>query len=79
MATADLSRFLLLAAIWGSSYMFMRVAVPGFGPVPLVMVRMIGAAGFFLPWLLRAPIRPLLRRSCCFRPAGHRHYSGRAL
>ena len=63
MATADLSRFLLLAAIWGSSYMFMRVAVPGFGPVPLVMVRMIGAAGFFLPWLLRAPIRPLLRRN----------------
>ena len=61
MTSPDLLRFFLLAAIWGSSYLFMRIAVPGFGPVPLVWVRMVGAALFFLPWLLRAPIRPLLR------------------
>lgn len=63
MAQADLLRFLLLAAIWGSSYMFMRVAAPGFGPLPMVALRLAGAALFFLPWLLRVPIRPLLRRN----------------
>ena len=61
MAQIDLLRFLSLAAIWGSSYLFTRIAVPGFGPLPLVLLRLIGAALFFLPWLLRAPIRPLLR------------------
>ena len=62
MSAADLLRFLSLAAIWGSSYMFMRIAAPGFGPLPLVLLRLTGAALFFLPWLLRAPIRTLLRR-----------------
>ena len=63
MAQVELIRFLMLAAIWGSSYMFMRIAAPGFGPLPLVMLRLAGAALFFLPWLLRAPVRPLLRRN----------------
>jgi len=58
---ADLLRFLTLGAIWGSSYMFTRIAVPAFGPLPLVMLRMLGAAAFFLPWTLSPPIRPLLR------------------
>jgi drug/metabolite transporter (DMT)-like permease len=58
---ADLVRFLSLAAIWGSSYMFMRVAAPAFGPLPLVALRLAGAAAFFLPWTLSPPIRPLLR------------------
>ena len=40
MAQADLLRFLLLAAIWGSSYMFMCIAAPGFGPLPMVMLRL---------------------------------------
>jgi drug/metabolite transporter (DMT)-like permease len=61
MAPPDLLRFLLLAAIWGSSYMFMRIAVPAFGALPMVLLRLAGAALFFLPWLLRAPVRPLLR------------------
>jgi len=61
MTQTDLLRFLSIAAIWGSSYMFMRIAVPGFGPLPMVMLRLAGAALFFLPWLLRAPVRPQLR------------------
>ncbi len=61
MAQIDLLRFLSLAAIWGSSYMFMRIAAPGFGPLPLVMLRLAGATLFFLPWLLRPPVRALLR------------------
>ena len=61
MAQIDLLRFLSLAAIWGSSYMFMRIAVPGFGPLPLVLLRLTGATLFLLPWLLRRPVRGLLR------------------
>jgi drug/metabolite transporter (DMT)-like permease len=61
VAQVDLLRFLSLAAIWGSSYMFMRIAVPGFGPLPLVLLRLAGAALFFMPWLLRPPVRGLLR------------------
>lgn len=61
MALSDLLRLLLLAAIWGGSYLIMRVAAPAFGPVPLVMLRLSGAALFFMPWLLQARNRPLLR------------------
>ena len=42
--------------------MFMRVAAPVFGPLPLVMLRLAGAAAFFLPWTLSPGFRPLLRR-----------------
>jgi len=61
VAQIDLLRFLSLAAIWGSSYMFMRIAAPAFGPLPLVLLRLAGATLFFLPWLLRPPVRSLLR------------------
>lgn len=61
MAPVDLLRFLSLAAIWGSSYMFMRISAPAFGPVSLVLLRLGGATVFFLPWLLRAPVRTLIR------------------
>ncbi len=61
MALSDLLRLLLLAAIWGGSYLIMRMAAPAFGPVPLVMLRLTGAALFFMPWLLQARNRPLLR------------------
>ncbi|MGB8692595.1 MAG: EamA family transporter [Steroidobacteraceae bacterium] len=69
MAVSDLLRLLLLAAIWGSSYLFMRVAAPGFGPLPLVTLRLAGAALFFMPWLLQARNRALIRghvlELCC--------------
>jgi drug/metabolite transporter (DMT)-like permease len=35
---------LLLAALWGGSFVFMRVAVPALGPVPLAYVRVSLAA-----------------------------------
>jgi drug/metabolite transporter (DMT)-like permease len=61
VAQIDLLRFVSLAAIWGSSYLFMRIAAPGFGPLPLALLRLAGATLFFLPWLLRPPVRALLR------------------
>lgn len=43
--------FLVLSALWGSSFMFMQLALPGFGPVPGAAIRVAGAALFLLPIL----------------------------
>ena len=37
MPLASLIDFLALAAIWGSSFLFMRLAVVEFGPVPMAV------------------------------------------
>ncbi len=47
-----LIEFLLLAAIWGSSFLFMRLAVLDFGPVPTAGVRVAVAALVLLPLLV---------------------------
>jgi drug/metabolite transporter (DMT)-like permease len=47
MRTRDLIDLLLLAAIWGASFLFMRVAAPEFGPVPLIAAR-VGIAALCL-------------------------------
>ncbi len=39
MGAQDLRQLLLLAAIWGSSFLFMRLAVEDFGTWPLMLVR----------------------------------------
>jgi drug/metabolite transporter (DMT)-like permease len=43
----------LLGAIWGASFMFMRVAAKDFGSVPLVFVRLALGAAILLPFLWR--------------------------
>lgn len=43
-----------LGAIWGASFLFMRVAAPDFGPFPLVAVRLGLGALVLLPFLWRA-------------------------
>ena len=53
MKARDLTDLLLLAALWGASFLFMRIAVPQFGPVPLVAVRVAIAALALLPLLAR--------------------------
>lgn len=52
MKPRDLVDLLLLAALWGGSFLFTRVAVPAFGPVALIFVRVGGAALLLLPLLL---------------------------
>ena len=47
MSTANLIRLLVLAAIWGSSFLFMRIAVPALGPAVLIEYR-VGFAALFL-------------------------------
>jgi len=43
-----------LAAIWGISFLFMRIAAPAFGPVPLVELRLALGGLVLAPWLWRA-------------------------
>lgn len=54
--------FLLLSAIWGVSFMFMRVGAVQFGPVPTAAVRVTVAALFLLPILLWQRGAPELAR-----------------
>lgn len=44
----------VLAAIWGASFLFMRVAAPDFGALALVEVRLALGALVLLPFLLRS-------------------------
>jgi drug/metabolite transporter (DMT)-like permease len=62
MKPRDLTDLLLLATIWGASFLFMRMAVPAFGPVALAFVRVAGAALFLLPLLLLRGEAPVLRQ-----------------
>ncbi len=47
MSTSNLLRLVLLAAIWGSSFLFMRIAAPVLGPALLIEFR-VGFAALFL-------------------------------
>ncbi|HYD96318.1 MAG TPA: DMT family transporter [Noviherbaspirillum sp.] len=49
MSTANLLRLLLLGAIWGTSFMLMRVAVPALGPLPTTFLRaLLGGITLYL-------------------------------
>lgn len=47
-----LTDFALLAAIWGSSFLFMRLGTVEFGALPTAGVRVAIASLFLLPLLL---------------------------
>lgn len=59
MQPADLFRLLTLAAIWGASFLFMRIIVPVLGPIPSAFGRVtLGALGLlFFIVLMRVPLR----------------------
>ena len=60
MKLSDLVDLVALAAVWGASFLFMRIAAPEFGPLVLVEVRVIIAALFLLPiFLLRSDVSEL--------------------
>jgi drug/metabolite transporter (DMT)-like permease len=68
MRTRDLLELCGLALLWGSAYLFIRAAVPEFGPVPLIALRLGISALVLAPLLvargglraLRGGARPLL-------------------
>lgn len=55
MRRRDAVDLLMLAALWGGSFLFIRVAVPSFGPFPLMLMRTGIGALVLLPFLLRGP------------------------
>ena len=52
MKPRDLADLVLLAALWGASFLFIRLGALEFGAVPLAALRCLGAALFLLPILL---------------------------
>jgi drug/metabolite transporter (DMT)-like permease len=58
MSAANLLRLLLLAAIWGGSFLLMRIGAPALGPVALMEARVLLAA-LFLAAVAAALRRPL--------------------
>jgi drug/metabolite transporter (DMT)-like permease len=61
MRPRDAVDLVLLAAIWGSSFLFIRIAAPAFGPVALVEVRLASGALVLLPLLAAGIGLPALR------------------
>lgn len=65
MTRRDLIELMLLGAIWGASFLFMRIATPEFGPFALVELRVGIAALFLLAILLwRGGVRNICRWCC---------------
>jgi drug/metabolite transporter (DMT)-like permease len=67
MNTANLLRLILLAAIWGGSFLFMRISAPVLGPALLIELRVLLAALFL------AAVGLVLRKSLQLR-AHWKHY-----
>jgi drug/metabolite transporter (DMT)-like permease len=64
MTNRDRLELVVLATIWGASFLFMRIAAPEFGPIALVQVRVTIAAVFLMAaLLLRGRTRPLLEHA----------------
>jgi drug/metabolite transporter (DMT)-like permease len=62
MPIAVLIDFILLSAIWGASFLFMRFAVVEFGALPAAAVRVAIASAFLLPLLALRGQLPQLRQ-----------------
>ncbi len=62
MRPSDIGELLSLAALWGASFLFMRMGAAEFGPVVLSAVRVIGAALLLMPLLVLRGQVALLRR-----------------
>jgi drug/metabolite transporter (DMT)-like permease len=53
MKVSDLIELLFLAALWGGSFLFMRIAAPVLGPVWLIEMRVLLAGLALLPLFIR--------------------------
>lgn len=68
MTTPDLIRLITLSAIWGASYLFMRIGAPVLGPVLLITLRLALAAVFL--WVVALALKKRLDLR-----ANWRHYA----
>ena len=51
MSPRQLLELVVLAALWGASFLFMRIGAPEMGPVGLIAIRTLVAGLFLLPFL----------------------------
>lgn len=62
-----LAELTLLGAIWGASFLFMRIAAPEFGPLALIFIRTLVAALALLPLILfNGEYRVVLKHALLF-------------
>jgi drug/metabolite transporter (DMT)-like permease len=61
MRPRDVIELLLLSLLWGAAYLFMRAAVPAFGPAPLIALRLGIAAVLLFPVMVLRGGLPALR------------------
>ncbi len=61
MRIREFSDLLLLAMLWGASFLFMRISVPEFGAIPMMAVRVSLAGLFLLPLILKGKRMLVLR------------------
>ena len=61
MKARDLAELLALAALWGASFLFMRLGAGDFGPLPLTALRVTLAALALMPLLQLRGLWPSLR------------------
>ncbi len=62
MRVRDFTDLILLAALWGGSFLFMRYAAPAFGPLPLIWLRVAVAALCLTPLLILRGQQGVLRQ-----------------
>src|SRR4051812_10674744 len=62
MRRSDVAELVLLAALWGAGFLFMRIGVAAFGPMALVFLRVAGASLLLVPLLLWRGEGTALRR-----------------
>lgn len=62
LPTAWVGEFVLLASLWGASFLFLRIGVGEFGVFPTAAVRVLIASLFLLPLLWLRGLGPELRR-----------------
>ncbi len=62
MRRGDVARLLALAAIWGASFLFMRIAAPALGPVLTAQSRSLIAGLALAAWFAATGFNPQWRR-----------------
>ena len=62
MKSRDLAELLLLAALWGGSFLFMRIAVPSLGPIWLIALRVLIAGLGLVPLVIHRNLGNKLRQ-----------------
>src|SRR5262245_2520986 len=62
MKQSDTARLVLLAAIWGASFLFMRIAAPVFGPILTAELRTLIAGVGLAAWFAASGYDPGYRR-----------------